>query len=132
MMLILMSCIFSMIGGALVKAGHAASVAFGTGEALVAAGLIICGIAAALGAAALVIGIMLMASHGQMLMGGLYALGGGLAIAGAFMSMAGGQAQGGPQVQAMMFQSMTTLFSPYIMLAAAAGTALVGGMAGGK
>ena len=130
MMLILLSAILSMIGGALVKAGHAASVALGTGELLVAAGLVICGIAAALGAAALVIGIMLMASYGQTLMGSLYTLGGGLAIAGAFMAMAGGGTPGSA-ISGMMFQSMTALFSPYIMLAAAAGVALVGSMAGG-
>ena len=130
MTLILLSCVMSMIGGAMVKAGYAGSVIFGSGAALVAAGLAICALAAALGAAALAIGIMLMASYGQTLMGGIYTLGGGLAIIGAFMAMAGG-GTAGSTVSGMMFQSMTALFSPYIMLAAAAAVALVGGMAGG-
>lgn len=51
--------------------------------------VIVAGIALAIGIMALVMSVMLMAQHGQALMGGLYVLGSGLACAAAGMALAG-------------------------------------------
>ncbi|MDD5208751.1 MAG: hypothetical protein PHV36_05145 [Elusimicrobiales bacterium] len=118
--LILMSCMLTVAGAALIKASNAATVAVGVaGGVMRIMGMILCGIAAVLAAAALVIGIQLMASHGQTMMGGIYVLGGGLAAAGAIMGMLG---EPGTALTA----------NAQMLLAAAALGSLFGGMMGGK
>jgi hypothetical protein len=65
MMAVLLSAVLSMIGGALIKAGNT------------------------LGAVAILIGVKVMSTYGQKLLGSVYVVGGGVAIAAAGMAMAG-------------------------------------------
>lgn len=121
MMFIAASVAMTLIGAYFITASNAGTAVLGIGKAVLhGIGVAFCVIGALLGAAALAIGIQLMADHGQTLMGGIYTLGGGLAIAGAIEAMGTGSA-----VKAI---SSTT----YMLAAAAALVGLFGGMMGGK
>ncbi|MGD9642277.1 MAG: hypothetical protein AB7V08_05995 [Elusimicrobiales bacterium] len=84
---------------------------------------IVAGIAIALAGIALVMSIMLMAQHGQMLLGGLYTIGAALAIMAGIAAFAGGS-------EAVMAPGPATTI---MWLAAGAGVVtLIGSMLGGK
>jgi hypothetical protein len=84
---------------------------------------IVAGIAIALAGIALVMSIMLMAQHGQMLLGGLYTIGAALAIMAGIAAFAGGS-------DAVMGPGPATTI---MWLAAGAGVVtLIGSMLGGK
>lgn len=119
--LIVASIAMTLIGAYFITASNAGTLVVGIGKAVLhGIGVAFCVIGALLAAAALVIGIQLMASHGQTMMGAIYTLGGGIAIAGAIEAMGTGSG-----VKAI---SSTT----YMLAAAAALVTLFGGMMGGK
>lgn len=117
--LIILSVGLAVAGAALINAGKAAAVFVGAGGWLYSLGMILCGIAAALAVGAIIIGIQLMASHGQSMMGAIYTLGGALAGAGALVAMLGDPSK-----------ALST--TPMMLVAAAAVVSLFGGMMGGK
>src|SRR3989338_5157331 len=119
MALIVLSVGLAVAGSLLVDAGYAAAAVVGAGTWMITAGKILCGIAAAIAVGAIIIGIQLMASHGQSMMGAIYTLGGGLAATGAILAGWG--------------DPTTSLSAPSMMLlAAAAVVSLFGSMMGGK
>ena len=114
MMYIMLSAMLSVLGAWVIKISEKC----GPYAALVRAiGMIICALAMALGAMALMIGVQLMSSFGQGMLGGIYMLGGGVAIAAGVMAMTGKSV--GP-------------ITPLWMAAIAGILGMLGGMAGGK
>ena len=116
MMLIMLSAVLSVLGAFIIKLSSSC----GPFAALVRAiGIMICVIAMAVAAMAIMIGIKLMSSFGQGMLGSIYILGGGVAMAAAGMAMAGEPGQ--------------ALSTNMLWMAAIAGIlGLLGSMAGGK
>jgi hypothetical protein len=120
MMLILMSALLSGIGAKLITIGDKLMLTPYTaaiGATIRGIGMLMAGIALALGLAATIMGIMIMQQHGQSALGTVYTIGGGVATAAAGMAMAGVSL--GP-------------ITPAWMAAGAAVIALIGSMLGGK
>src|SRR3989338_445089 len=119
MALIVLSVGLAVAGSLLVDAGYAAAAVVGAGTWMITAGKILCGIAAAIAVGAIIIGIQLMASHGQSMMGAIYTLGGGVSATRGVLAGWG--------------DPTTSLSAPSMMLlAAAAVVSLFGSMMGGK
>ena len=110
MMLILLSAILSAIGAALIKAAITPLIYLKT------IGMILAGIAIALGVAAIAIGVMIMVSKGQAMMGAIYTIGGGVAVMAGIAAFSGA-ALG---VSALMWSAIAGIIG------------LLGAMAGGS
>ncbi len=120
MMLIMLSAMLSAIGGWVVQLGQklmAVPYTASIGAFVYGIGILICTIALAVAAMAIMIGVKLMSTYGQSMLGGIYTLGGGVATAAAIMAMTG--ASIGP-------------ITPLWMAAIAGILGLLGSMAGGK
>jgi hypothetical protein len=87
MMYIILSAVLSAIGGYLVQIGKTLPKPWGA--ILEAIGMILCLAAMALGVMALMMGVQVMSTYGQTLLGSVYIIGGGVAIAAAVMGMTG-------------------------------------------
>ncbi|MFA6435293.1 MAG: hypothetical protein WCW52_11415 [Elusimicrobiales bacterium] len=117
MMLIMFSALASVIGAMVIDLSYDLLPPF---DAIVyAIGIMICVVAMALAAMAIMIGIKLMSTYGQGMLGSIYTIGGGVAMTAAGMAMGG---------------SMTTIagISATWMAAIAGILGLLGSMAGGK
>jgi len=88
---IMLSAIFSLIGGILCKIGKAKTPFLAIVYAM---GIMLCLAAMALGAAAVLIGIQLATTFGQGMLGSIYIIGGGVATVAAISAMTGGAALG--------------------------------------
>ena len=120
MMLIMLSAMLSAIGGWVVKLGKqlmAVPYTASIGAFVYGIGILICTIALAVAAMAIMIGVKLMSTFGQTMLGSIYTLGGGVATTAAIMAMTG--ANIGP-------------ITPLWMSAIAGILGLLGSMAGGK
>ncbi|HBE89328.1 MAG TPA: hypothetical protein DDW67_09350, partial [Elusimicrobia bacterium] len=113
MMLIMLSAVLSAIGGVLINAGNTPATAW-----MKIIGMILCGIAIALGVAAIVMGAMIISQFGQNMLGSIYIIGGGVAV------LAGAAAMSGDIADAIGI-------SPLWLSAIAGILGLLGSMAGG-
>ncbi|HAH32497.1 MAG TPA: hypothetical protein DCL44_09325 [Elusimicrobia bacterium] len=93
MMYIMLSLILSAIASYLVSAGNTPATFY-----LKIIGWVLAGVALILGGMALMIGIQLMSSYGQTMLGMIYTIGGGCAMAAAALAFAGSSANNGSQL----------------------------------
>jgi len=122
MTLLMLSAVLAALGAVFVNMGKVPATSYMT-----LVGQIVCGIAAALGAAVMVMGLMLMSQFGQAMMSMVYILGGACAVAGAMIAMGGGA----PTSIGGILSKMIGVVNPLYLIGGAAVCGMIGGMMAG-